>query len=51
MISCEKMLWSILDQQEIGSVTYELKLPLTMKIHLAFHIPYLKKIIRNDIPT
>jgi hypothetical protein len=35
--------------QRIGSMAYKLELPPSSRVHLVFHVSYLKKIIKNNI--
>jgi hypothetical protein len=37
--------------QRIRSLAYKLELPPYLRVHLVFHISYLKKVIRNKIPV
>ena len=37
--------------KKFSSVAYKLELPPTTKIHLVFYVPYLKKVIGQNIPT
>ena len=36
--------------QNIGSMAYKLELPSSSRVHLVFHVSWLKKVIGNKIP-
>ena len=36
--------------KKIGSMAYKLELPTSSRVHLVFHVSYLKKVISDKLP-